>query len=125
MKVNSSSIKIKDKKPSRHQKKFDQISFKLKMIKISIILFIIFASVSAHDIINEFKNANNFTGKVVLVTESTSDMGEIIVKLFSSLGAKVVVTGSNETRLIKVAEDVTHLSPHGFKVFIYLSEFCL
>jgi short-subunit dehydrogenase involved in D-alanine esterification of teichoic acids len=91
------------------------------MIKISIILFIIFASVSAHDIINEFKNANNFTGRVVLVTESTSDMGEIIVELFSSLGAKVVVTGSNETRLIKVAEDVTQLLPNGFKVYIYLS----
>jgi NADP-dependent 3-hydroxy acid dehydrogenase YdfG len=81
-----------------------------------IFLCILVISVSADDIYNEVKNSRNFTGKVVLVTGSTSGLGETIIKLFSSLGARVVITGLNETRLKKVGEEVTKLSSQGLKV---------
>ncbi|CAG2171922.1 unnamed protein product [Oppiella nova] len=61
------------------------------------------------------KNSRNFTGKVVLVTGSSTGIGEGIVKLFSILGAKVVVTGRNETQIEKVAQEVQQLSPYGLK----------
>ncbi len=64
----------------------------------------------------EVKNSRNFTGKVVLVTGSSSGIGEGTVKLYSILGAKVVVTGRNETRVKQVAEECNKLSPHGLKV---------
>jgi len=67
----------------------------------------------------EVKNSRNFTGKVVLVTGSSSGIGAGTVKLFSLLGAKVVVTGRNQTRIKSVAEEVHKLSPHGLKVFIH------
>ena len=66
------------------------------------------------------KNSRNFTGKVVLVTGSSSGIGEGTVKLFSLLGAQVVVTGRNETRIKSVAEEVHKLSPHGLKVLLLL-----
>ena len=65
---------------------------------------------------NEVKNSRNFTGKVVLVTGSNSGIGEGIVKLFSILGAKVVVTGKNATGVKRVAQEVQELSPHKNKV---------
>ncbi len=64
----------------------------------------------------EVKESRNFTGKVVLVTGSSSGIGEGTVKLYSILGAKVVVTGRNETRIKEVAEECHKLSPHGLKV---------
>jgi NAD(P)-dependent dehydrogenase (short-subunit alcohol dehydrogenase family) len=64
----------------------------------------------------EVKESRNFTGKVVLVTGSSSGIGEGTVKLYSILGAKVVVTGRNETRIKAVAEECHKLSPHGLKV---------
>jgi len=63
----------------------------------------------------EVKESRNFTGKVVLVTGSSSGIGEGTVKLYSILGAKVVVTGRNETRIKAVAEECHKLSPHGLK----------
>jgi NADP-dependent 3-hydroxy acid dehydrogenase YdfG len=68
------------------------------------------------DVYNDVKNSRNFTGKVVLVTGSTSGMGESVAKLFSSLGAKVVVTGRNKIQLEKAGNEVSELSPHGLKV---------
>ena len=62
------------------------------------------------------KNSRNFTGKVVLVTGSSSGIGEGIVKLFSILGAKVVVTGRKEADVHKVAQEVQELSPQKLKV---------
>ena len=62
------------------------------------------------------KNSRNFTGKVVLVTGSSSGIGEGIVKLFALLGAKVVVTARNATDIRKVAEEVQKLSPNKYKV---------
>ena len=62
------------------------------------------------------KNSRNFTGKVVLVTGSSSGIGEGIVKLFSILGAKVVVTGRKEADVHKVAQEVHQLSPEKLMV---------
>jgi len=68
-----------------------------------------------NDSYEDVKNSRNFTGKVVLVTGSSSGIGEGTVKLFSILGAKLVVTGRNATRVKSVAEEVHKLSPHGLK----------
>ena len=62
------------------------------------------------------KNSRNFTGKVVLVTGSSSGIGEGIVKLFALLGARVVVTGRNATEMERVAKEVLQLSPNKLKV---------
>ncbi|CAG2113661.1 unnamed protein product [Medioppia subpectinata] len=53
----------------------------------------------------------NFTGKVVLTTGSSSGIGEGIVKLFSRLGANVVVTGRKANEVQRVAEEAQELSP--------------
>ncbi|CAG2173006.1 unnamed protein product [Oppiella nova] len=60
-------------------------------------------------------NSRNFTGKVVLVTGSSSGIGEGISKLFSILGANVVVTGRKEADVQKVATEVQELSPKKLK----------
>jgi len=67
------------------------------------------------DSYEEVKNSRNFSGKVVLVTGSSTGIGAGIVKLFSFLGAKVVVTGRNETNIKRVAEECHKLSPYGLK----------
>ncbi|KAJ6648385.1 3-oxoacyl-[acyl-carrier-protein] reductase FabG [Pseudolycoriella hygida] len=67
---------------------------------------------------NEFrgvKNALDFRGKVVLVTGSNSGIGGATVRLFSYLGAKVVVTGRNVTRVKEVVNDCYRLSPDRIK----------
>ncbi|CAG2107951.1 unnamed protein product [Medioppia subpectinata] len=61
------------------------------------------------------KESRNFTGKVVLTTGSSTGIGEGIVKLFSILGASVVITGRNETQIAKVAQEVQRLSPYKLK----------
>ena len=83
-----------------------------------ILTFALNVSVNA-DIYLYVNHSRNFTGKVVLVTGSSSGIGEGTVKLFASLGAKVVVTGRNETRIKSIAEEVNKLSPYGLKVRNY------
>ncbi|CAG2164991.1 unnamed protein product [Oppiella nova] len=68
-----------------------------------------------NDDYEEVKNSRNFTGKVVLVTGSSSGIGEGIVKLFSILGAHVVVTGRRADEVHKVAQEVQKVSPKGLK----------
>ncbi|CAG2167303.1 unnamed protein product [Oppiella nova] len=55
-------------------------------------------------------------GKVVLVTGSSSGIGEVTAKEFSRLGASVVITGRNATEISRVAKEVQQLSPYKLKV---------
>lgn len=54
--------------------------------------------------------------KVVLVTGSSSGIGEAAVKRFAKLGCHVVVHGTNHNRLKQVADECDALSPKGYKV---------
>ncbi|CAG2118943.1 unnamed protein product, partial [Medioppia subpectinata] len=70
--------------------------------------------VSADYPIEDYKavaKSRDFTGKVVVVTGSSSGIGERIVKLFSILGANVVVCGTTATKVQRVAKEVQELSP--------------
>ncbi|CAG2112994.1 unnamed protein product, partial [Medioppia subpectinata] len=70
--------------------------------------------VSADYPIEDYKavaKSRDFTGKVILVTGSSSGIGEGIVKLFSILGANVVVTGRKAQDVQRVAKEVQELSP--------------
>ncbi|CAG2171615.1 unnamed protein product [Oppiella nova] len=57
----------------------------------------------------------NLASLVVLVTGSSSGIGEGIVKLFSILGAKVVVTGRTPEKVKRVAKVCKRLSPYKLK----------
>ena len=69
------------------------------------------------DIVSEVNKSRDFTGKVVLVTGSSSGIGKSIVSLFAALGAHVVVTGRNDTEIQRVAQECQTLSPKSLKVF--------
>ena len=88
-----------------------------------ICLFTIILSVNALNFSNEdisqVKSSRNFRGKVVLLTGSSSGVGEGIVKLFSILGAKVVVTGRKAAEVTRVAKEAQELSPKKEKVRYY------
>ncbi|CAG2181857.1 unnamed protein product, partial [Oppiella nova] len=68
-----------------------------------------------NDIYDEVRDSRNFTGKVVLVTGSSSGIGKQTVKLFSALGARVVVTGRNASQVETVVQEVQQLSPQKLK----------
>ncbi|XP_054152500.1 17-beta-hydroxysteroid dehydrogenase 14-like [Oppia nitens] len=68
-------------------------------------------SADKDDVYRNVGQTRNFTGKVVLVTGSTSGIGEGIVKLFSHFGAHVVITGRNATELKRVTTETQALSP--------------
>ena len=57
------------------------------------------------------KNGLEFKDKVVLVTGSGSGIGAETVRLFSYLGANVVLTVRTEEELKRVAEECHKLSP--------------
>jgi len=57
----------------------------------------------------------NFEGKVILVTGSSSGIGEAIAVLFAQLGGRVVVTGRNEARIQGVVEKCLKISPKQLK----------
>lgn len=59
--------------------------------------------------------SHDFTGKVVLVTGSSSGIGEDLVIQFSKRGAKVVVTGRTEKAAEEVAQLCLQSSPAGLK----------
>lgn len=58
--------------------------------------------------------------KVVLVTGSSSGIGEATVLSFAKLGCRVIVHGTNESRVKQVAEKCRELSPGHYDVS-YLS----
>ncbi|CAG2165701.1 unnamed protein product [Oppiella nova] len=70
---------------------------------------------SSKDIYEEVRNSRDFTGKVVLVTGSSGGIGEQTVKLFSALGASVVVTGRRAEGVKRVAKEAQELSPQKLK----------
>ena len=91
------------------------------MFAIYLLALIAFVNVNAFDstdpdIYQQVRDSRNFTGKVVLVTGSNSGIGEQIVKLYSALGASVVVTGRKEADIRRVAKEVQELSPKKLKV---------
>lgn len=92
------------------------------MLKFSnlVILCVVLYPCYAQDIFpkdwKQFTLAKNFTGKVVLVSESSNGTGRVIAALFSSLGAKVVVTGSEKDKVRQTAKELQQLSPYGLKV---------
>ncbi|XP_054167713.1 uncharacterized oxidoreductase MexAM1_META1p0182-like [Oppia nitens] len=57
----------------------------------------------------------DFTGKVALITGSSSGIGADIAELFAKSGANVVVTGRNADRVAKVAKQCTDVSPKQLK----------
>jgi len=61
------------------------------------------------------KNSLDFRGKVVLVTGSTSGIGAMTARLYCYLGATVVITGRNKTRLDEVVNDCYKLSNYKMK----------
>lgn len=54
--------------------------------------------------------------KVVLVTGSSSGIGEATVLGFSKLGYKIIVHGTNEERVRQVAAKCLEVSPKQLKV---------
>ena len=92
------------------------------MIK-CIVILALFSLIWAQDFYNldpedyeSVKESRDFTGKVALVTGSSSGIGEGIVKVLSLLGAQVVITGRNATEIERVAEECQQLSPKKLKV---------
>ncbi|CAG2181881.1 unnamed protein product, partial [Oppiella nova] len=69
----------------------------------------------SNDEFKQVKTAYNFTGKVILTTGSSSGIGEGVVKLFSRLGANVVVTGRKAPEVKRVAKEAQELSPNNLK----------
>lgn len=59
----------------------------------------------------------DFTDKVVLVTGSSSGIGESTVVLFAELGAKVVVHGRDRQRVGEVAQKCRDVSPKKHQVW--------
>ena len=60
----------------------------------------------------------NFTGKVALVTGSSSGIGAAVVKHFAKCGASVVVTGRNAENVKSVADECVKLSKQGEKAVL-------
>ena len=54
-------------------------------------------------------------GKVAVITGSTSGIGAEIARLFYSEGAKVVVTGRNESRGLSLAKQLERKKQHSRK----------
>ncbi|CAG2119642.1 unnamed protein product, partial [Medioppia subpectinata] len=88
------------------------MTFVLKLVQANVNTFVLNES---NDIYQEVRDSRNFTGKVILVTGSASGIGEQIVKLYSALGASVVVTGRKAADIAKVAKEVQQLSPKKLK----------
>ena len=87
----------------------------MKIIVLLALISIVCADFDIKDYLDVI-NSRNFTGKVVLVTGSSSGIGEGSTKLFSILGANVVVTGRKESEVQRVAKEVQELSPKKLKV---------
>src|SRR5688572_12695694 len=59
--------------------------------------------------------SKNFSGKVVIITGSSSGIGAATAILFAQLGAQVVVTGRNQQNVAQVTQQTNKVSPKGLK----------
>jgi NAD(P)-dependent dehydrogenase (short-subunit alcohol dehydrogenase family) len=66
----------------------------------------------------------DFTGKVVLVTGSSSGIGAATTLLFSKCGAQVVVTGRNQQNISRVAKECAEVSPKRLKPLEVVADVC-
>ena len=57
----------------------------------------------------------DFTGKVALVTGSSSGIGAATAVLFARSGAQIVITGTNADKLVIVAQQCQQASPKKLK----------
>jgi NAD(P)-dependent dehydrogenase (short-subunit alcohol dehydrogenase family) len=57
----------------------------------------------------------DFSGKVILITGSSSGIGAGIAEEFSKAGAQVVITGRNANNLSEVGKQCLKVSPKGLK----------
>ncbi len=60
-------------------------------------------------------NSRDFTGKVALITGSSSGIGATTAIFFSKAGAQVVVTGRNAQNVSQVAQECKKVSPKGLQ----------
>ena len=60
-------------------------------------------------------NNRDFSGKVVLITGSSSGIGAVTAIEFSKAGAQVIITGRNVQKLSDVAKQCSKASPKGLK----------
>ncbi|XP_054169319.1 17-beta-hydroxysteroid dehydrogenase 14-like [Oppia nitens] len=74
------------------------------------------------DIYDEVRHSRDFNGKVVLVSGSSNGIGAQIVKLYSALGASVVVTGRKADEIHKTALVVQELSPKKLKPLEFIAD---
>ncbi|RWS24505.1 dehydrogenase/reductase-like protein [Leptotrombidium deliense] len=64
----------------------------------------------------------DFEGKVVIVTGSSSGIGEEIAVSFAKKGAKIVLNGRNQERLQKVFDKCVHSSPTHSKPLMVIAD---
>jgi len=95
----------------------------MKLIALFSVISIVLADTKDDlDMINEFKNSKDFTGKVALVTGSNSGIGLEITKLLSGLGAQVVVTGRKVEDITAAAKQVLAVSPKQLKPLEFVAD---
>ncbi|RWS01881.1 short-chain dehydrogenease/reductase-like protein, partial [Dinothrombium tinctorium] len=69
--------------------------------------------------LNLLKDLEN---KVIIVTGSSSGVGEAVVSLFAQLNCNVVITGRNAERVSKVAAKCESLSPSKNKPLTFIGD---
>lgn len=67
-------------------------------------------------------NSKDFSGKVVIITGSSSGIGEGTAIVFSKLGANVVITGRNGDNVKRVAKECQSVSPKGLKALQVIAD---
>ena len=64
----------------------------------------------------------NFTGKVVLITGSSSGIGATAAIMFAKSGAQVIITSNVDQQLSEVAEKCHKISPNNLKPLQVLAD---
>lgn len=64
----------------------------------------------------------NYRDNIVLVTGSSSGIGAATAILFAKCGAQLVITGTNDIKLNKVARQCAQISPCNRKPFVIVAD---